>query len=571
MDWACWLCRRPCHQCRLCAEGFCPDHRGEHPVDETCWICSCTRCASCSACRVGRPLGVEEPVDAPMPPRGFGTWDAACRYDPLESPRSNPYEGPPASVPCVSDPTVGRSRASSWSVPGPQTYTECAWGAGGSLLSDRTFVETVAAWEASPPARGPWARDWGFVERWLSRVVTPTAGRGMSLLTCGDVESNPGPDMGLVEVAHTPYAGDRGHCPRSTHRPAEGPRSTNRWQQIQWGKATVGYQAYAARVPPHHREEGNPFHPVTPPGSPTLGVRPWSKRYAEWRRALHQWDGVTPTPPTPEWITGDRSWDTGPLWSLPSPEWWPPNDSPWDVDRERTGEADLGRLPGAHWGIPPPRVSLPFPLPEQGTHHQGGPSGPIWFEPSLPVVGTASPSTGRGVALLTCGDVESNPGPVPAPVVDATVAAAAPLARAYVCPHCGDTTTSRDKLLLHMNRIHEGRAPAGSWAQDLEVWYCPKDKRLSAHGRLCSGVKCKASEPVARRAWMQRGMEGRFMDVDQHPPPEGTRRPSRVRLHPPDIRSTRWLSHHESGPCLTIAGYAACPGREPYAGWASPG
>jgi hypothetical protein len=92
-------------------------------------------------------------------------------------------------------------------------------------------------------------------------------GRG-SLLTCGDVEQNPGPGVSV---------------------PWERTLAQRR-KQIAFGKSLPGYQTYILLVPQRHREEGNPYHPSTPRADVTCSCREWCRGIAAWRRALHKWD-----------------------------------------------------------------------------------------------------------------------------------------------------------------------------------------------------------------------------------------------------------------------------------------
>lgn len=70
-------------------------------------------------------------------------------------------------------------------------------------------------------------------------------------------------------------------------------RVAQRVKQIVKGHASEGYLHYIALVKKEDRELGNEFHPNTPRPDYTCRKRQFNSNYAQWRRALHQWDKVT--------------------------------------------------------------------------------------------------------------------------------------------------------------------------------------------------------------------------------------------------------------------------------------
>lgn len=61
-----------------------------------------------------------------------------------------------------------------------------------------------------------------------------------------------------------------------------------REKQIQFGKATLGYQLYIAAVPRRNRRKYE--HPNTPDAKQVCSKRSWDGQVRVWRRALHFWD-----------------------------------------------------------------------------------------------------------------------------------------------------------------------------------------------------------------------------------------------------------------------------------------
>lgn len=62
---------------------------------------------------------------------------------------------------------------------------------------------------------------------------------------------------------------------------------SRRQKQIDFGKNTVGYDAYRKKVPKYRRESG---HPRTPPMHVKYSRRAWDGLIKIWRKKLHDWD-----------------------------------------------------------------------------------------------------------------------------------------------------------------------------------------------------------------------------------------------------------------------------------------
>lgn len=62
---------------------------------------------------------------------------------------------------------------------------------------------------------------------------------------------------------------------------------SRRQKQIDFGKNTVGYDAYRKKVPKYKREPGQPR---TPPMNVKYSRRAWDGLIKVWRRKLHDWD-----------------------------------------------------------------------------------------------------------------------------------------------------------------------------------------------------------------------------------------------------------------------------------------
>ncbi|CEG45559.1 Histone mRNA stem-loop binding protein [Plasmopara halstedii] len=65
-------------------------------------------------------------------------------------------------------------------------------------------------------------------------------------------------------------------------------RLAQRQKQIDYGKNTVGYDRYCAKVPRHQRRPGE--HPMTPDKTMSIGKKVFDKIVRKWRQALHKFD-----------------------------------------------------------------------------------------------------------------------------------------------------------------------------------------------------------------------------------------------------------------------------------------
>ena len=98
-------------------------------------------------------------------------------------------------------------------------------------------------------------------------------------------EWDPVPDLQDTDATEAdPPAQDE--APVEPCLPASAHRRMALRRQVAMGKASVPYALYLRSVPIAER---TPAHPVTPPTSPRLPVRPWLRLYQAWRRALHRW------------------------------------------------------------------------------------------------------------------------------------------------------------------------------------------------------------------------------------------------------------------------------------------
>ena len=91
------------------------------------------------------------------------------------------------------------------------------------------------------------------------------------------------------------------------------------------------------------------------------------------------------------------------------------------------------------------------------------------------------PRTGRGDAILTCGDVESNPGPPVSPGCSA---------RPFACPipDCRWAPVgNRIALVNHLNSIHfpAGQFPSAEWMDGMELWFCRKCESVQGLSSAC--------------------------------------------------------------------------------------
>lgn len=73
-------------------------------------------------------------------------------------------------------------------------------------------------------------------------------------------------------------------------------RLQQRQKQIDFGKATLGYQRYLAIVPKDQRRAqwSNYYHPRTPRKDIRMSKRGWDGRVRRWRNLLHLWDDKSP-------------------------------------------------------------------------------------------------------------------------------------------------------------------------------------------------------------------------------------------------------------------------------------
>jgi len=67
-----------------------------------------------------------------------------------------------------------------------------------------------------------------------------------------------------------------------------------RERQIEFAKASAGYQNYRASVPKSERQEGNERHPLTPRARQVCSKRSWDSQVGAWRKSLHLWDHRPP-------------------------------------------------------------------------------------------------------------------------------------------------------------------------------------------------------------------------------------------------------------------------------------
>ena len=131
------------------------------------------------------------------------------------------------------------------------------------------------------------------------------------MLSCGDIEANPGPPSlptrsceCAVHCArvHTPYDSCLGG-PGGVPGQAEGlagltpdeqkalARLRLRLRLLSYGKLTPGYAAYRTAVPVSLRIPGFQAHLVSPRVDRHTSRRDWNYQYSTWRRHLHLWDG----------------------------------------------------------------------------------------------------------------------------------------------------------------------------------------------------------------------------------------------------------------------------------------
>jgi hypothetical protein len=67
-------------------------------------------------------------------------------------------------------------------------------------------------------------------------------------------------------------------------------RASQRLKQIEYGKSTLGYDAYRALVPLEARVPGRGDHPVTPDAHSAMSKRAFDAALKAWRRQLHKYD-----------------------------------------------------------------------------------------------------------------------------------------------------------------------------------------------------------------------------------------------------------------------------------------
>jgi hypothetical protein len=67
-------------------------------------------------------------------------------------------------------------------------------------------------------------------------------------------------------------------------------RASQRLKQIEYGKSTLGYDAYRSMVPLEARVPGRGDHPVTPDAHSAMSKRAFDAALKAWRRQLHKYD-----------------------------------------------------------------------------------------------------------------------------------------------------------------------------------------------------------------------------------------------------------------------------------------
>ena len=95
------------------------------------------------------------------------------------------------------------------------------------------------------------------------------------------------------------------------------------------------------------------------------------------------------------------------------------------------------------------------------------------------------PSLGRGDNLLSCGDIESNPGPK-----DRQSFLRRSAARPFRCPFPDCTwlgAATRTMLIRHLNSVHfsAGQIPHDCWLTSLELWHCKDCATVQAESTSC--------------------------------------------------------------------------------------
>ena len=163
------------------------------------------------------------------------------------------------------------------------------------------------------------------------------------------------------------------------------------------------------------------------------------------------------------------------------------------------------------------------------------------------------PITGRG-ALLTCGDVEANPGPKephqrpPSHILPSREAGqgspSGPSAKPFCCPWTDcpwEATGTRGPLIKHLNSLHlpAQQVPAPTWVHLMGLWHCQACNLLIQSGRQCTGF---------RHMERERPQEGPSHSLDTNTPTIsiGTRslRKALSKLGPPGpFRVQKWSTH----------------------------